>query len=266
MIECMETENPFIKLSRLIRFLRGDDGCPWDREQKFDDVLPSLIEEAYELEWAHAKRSRDEVVEELGDVLFVLFFAIEILGETDADVSIERIAERAYGKIKSRHPHVFGDKKAETTAQSLLHWNQMKEEEKRTKTQDASALTGVPDNLSPVRRSEMLQRHAARVGFDWPDTTGIIAKLREEIDELDRCLADGSREKIKEEIGDLFFSVVNLSRFLDIDGESSIERANAKFQERFRRMEAMIRADGKALESLTLDEMDVYWDRVKSDE
>jgi MazG family protein len=262
----MDAENPFHKLSRLIQTLRGEGGCPWDREQRFDDVVPSLVEEAYELEWANAKRSRDEVIEELGDVFFVLFFAIEILGETDPDVTPERIAARAYDKIKRRHPHVFGDEKADTTSQSLYHWNRMKEEERRAKRPDTSALAGVPDNLPPIRRSETLQRHAARVGFDWPDTTGIIAKLHEEIDELDHCLADGARDKITEEIGDLFFSVVNLSRFLDIDGESSIERANAKFQERFRKMEAMILADGKSLESLTLDEMDVYWDKIKSTE
>jgi MazG family protein len=262
----METENPFHRLSRLIRILRGDSGCPWDREQTFDDVLPSLIEEAYELEWANAQHSRDEVVEELGDVLFVLFFAIEILAETDENVTIERIAARAYDKIKRRHPHVFGDEKAETTSQSLFHWNRMKEEEKNAKAPDRSALAGVPDNLSPIRRSETLQRHAAKIGFDWPDTTGIIAKLREEVDEIDRCLADGSKDKIKEEIGDLFFSVTNLSRFLDIDGESSIERANAKFQDRFRKMEALILADGKTLQSLTLEEMDIYWDQVKSNE
>jgi len=262
----MDKDNPFHKLSRLIRTLRGDGGCPWDREQKFDDVLPSLIEEAYELEWANAKRSRDEVIEELGDVFFVLFFAIEILGETEADVTIERIARRAHDKIKRRHPHVFGDAKAETTSQSLFHWNRMKEQERLSRHPDESALAGVPDNLPPVRRSEMLQRHAARVGFDWPDTTGILAKLREEIDELDHCLAGGSRDRIREELGDLFFSVINLSRFLDIDGESSIETANAKFEERFRKMEAKILADGKRLESLTLEEMDVYWDRIKSTE
>jgi MazG family protein len=259
----MDAENPFIKLSRLIRTLRGDSGCPWDKEQKFSDVLPSLIEEAYELEWADAKRSRGEVVEELGDVLFVLFFAIEILGETDEDVSIEKIATRAYDKIKRRHPHVFGEEKAETTSESLYHWNRMKKEEKRDKAPSDSALAGVPENLSPLRRSETLQRHAARVGFDWPDTTGIIAKLREEIDEIDRCLVDGSRDQVIEEIGDLFFSVTNLSRFLVIDGESAIERANAKFQERFRKMEALIRNDGKSLESLSLEEMDVYWEKVK---
>jgi MazG family protein len=262
----MDTENPFQKLSHLIRILRGEGGCPWDREQTFDDVLPSLIEEAYELQWANAKRSRDEVIEELGDVFFVLFFAIEILGETDPGVTPERIAARAYDKIKRRHPHVFGDETAETTSQSLFHWNRMKQEERRAKSPDSSALAGVPENLSPIRRSETLQRHAARVGFDWPDTTGIVAKLREEINELDRCLGDGSRDRIKEEIGDLFFSVTNLSRFLDIDGENSIESANAKFQERFRKMETMILADGKSLKSLTLDEMDVYWDKIKSAE
>jgi MazG family protein len=254
------------RLCRLVQILRGESGCPWDKEQKFEDVPPSIIEEAYELDWASARRSRDEVLEELGDVLFLVCFAIEILREEDKHITIDRIASRTYEKIKRRHPHVFGDKTAATKEESIAHWNLEKEKEKSAASSEKSALSGVPENLSPIKRAEELQRHAAKVGFDWPEATGIIEKLREEIDEIDRCLLDGPREKLIEETGDLFFSVSNLSRFLDINGESSLERANAKFSDRFRKMESLILDDGKRLEEMTLEEMDLYWDRVKARE
>ncbi len=258
--------HPVERLTRLIETLRGDNGCPWDKEQTFDDVLPSIIEEAYELQWANARRSQEEVLEELGDVFFLVCFAVAILHEEDRSVTVEQIASRAYEKIKRRHPHVFGDKKAASTEESLVHWNRMKEKEREERAPDESALADIPDHLSPIRRAETLQRHAAKVGFDWPDATGIIEKLREELGEIDRCLGEGPREHIAAEIGDLFFSIVNLSRFLDISSERTLETANAKFLDRFRKMEKMIHRDGKTLEATTLEEMDAYWDKVKNAE
>jgi MazG family protein len=262
----MSEEKAIDQLCNLIQILRGKSGCPWDKEQTFDDVLPSIIEEAYELEWANAKRSREDVLDELGDVLFLICFAVMILHEEDKTISIESIASRAYQKIKRRHPHVFGQEKALTKEESLVHWNRMKEKEKQNLDHDESALSSIPENLTPIKRAEILQRCAAKVGFDWPDTTGIIEKLREELEEADSCIPEGSKEEKVDEIGDLLFSVVNLSRFLDISAESSIERANAKFSNRFRKMEALIRENGKAMQDMTLDEMDVYWEKVKASE
>ncbi len=261
-----KVEHAVDRLCRLIQILRGTSGCPWDKEQRFKDVPPSIIEEAYELDWASARQSRDEILEELGDVLFLVCFAVEILREKDKDITIDGIASRAHEKITRRHPHVFGDKKAVTKEESIAHWNREKQKEKQADPSEKSALSGVPGNLSPIKRAEMLQRYAAKVGFDWLDASGIVEKLREEIDELDRCLRDGPREKLVEEMGDLYFAVTNLSRFLDINGENSLEKANAKFLDRFRKMESLILEDGKALEDMTLEEMDVYWDKVKARE
>jgi MazG family protein len=254
------------RLVRLIRILRGENGCPWDKEQSISDVLPDIIAEAYELQWAHQRHSREEMLDELGDVLFLVCFAIGILQEEDESVSLESIAARAYDKIRRRHPHVFSDQQAANREESLSVWNQVKADEKKDRPTDDSALAGVPGNLSPIRRAEILQVHAARVGFDWSEVSGIIDKIREEIDEIDTARADGRRDKIIEETGDLYFAAANLSRFLDIDGEQALDRANAKFSKRFRAMEKLIRADGKDLKDMTLEQMDEYWDRIKAGE
>ena len=253
-------------LARLIETLRGKNGCPWDKEQTLGDVLPSIIEEAYELQWAHESHSREEVLDELGDVLFLVCFAIGILREEDDRISVETIAARAYDKIRRRHPHVFGDKKAANREESLTIWNDIKAGEKKNQPTDDSALAGVPGNLSPIRRAETLQMFAAKVGFDWLEVTGIIEKIREETGEIESAISDGRRDKIIEETGDLYFAAANLSRFLKIDGEQALDRANAKFSKRFRAMEELIRRDDRALPDMTLEQMDVYWDRVKAAE
>ena len=263
----VESNSPSVdRLVRLIETLRGENGCPWDREQTIRDVLPSVLEEAYELQWAFERGSGEEMLDELGDVLFLICFAIGILHEEDDRVTVEAIAARAYDKIRRRHPHVFGDRKAENREESLAIWNDVKAEEKRGQAPDDSALSGVPRNLSPIRRAETLQTFAARVGFDWPEVAGIIEKIREEIGEIESAVAGGNRDRIIDEAGDLYFAAANLSRFLEIDGEQALDRANAKFSKRFRAMEELIRRDGKALREMTLEQMDVYWDRVKADE
>jgi MazG family protein len=254
------------RLARLIRTLRGDNGCPWDKEQTVSDILPDLIKEAYELQWAHEQQSREDILDELGDVLFLVCFTIGIMGEEDNSITVESIAARAYDKIKRRHPHVFGDKEAANREESLSVWNDVKAAEKQHQAPDDSALAGVPGNLSPIRRAETLQAFAAKVGFDWPEVTGIIEKIQEETGEIESAIADGQRDKIIEETGDLYFAAANLSRFLEIDGEQALDRANAKFSKRFRAMEKLIRRDGKALRDMTLEQMDEYWDQVKADE
>jgi tetrapyrrole methylase family protein/MazG family protein len=247
----------------LIRVLRGENGCPWDREQTVEDILSDLIEEAYELQWARASLSSEDVFDEAGDVLFVLVFAIALLQEKDPSFTIEQIAEHAYAKIKRRHPHVFADEVAETSGESLAHWDRVKAEEKKDKPGEEPSITGVPRNLSPIRRAEKIQRIAAKSGFDWPDAAGILAKIREEVAEVEDVLGAGRPQELAEEIGDLYFAVSNLSRFLDIDGEASLARANAKFVARYRAMEALARRDGHVLEDLTLKEMDRYWEEAK---
>jgi MazG family protein len=253
-------------LVALIRTLRGEGGCPWDRELTLGEVVSSIIEEAYELQWAHELRQDGETADELGDVLFLTVFAAVLLGEHAPDATIGTIAARSYDKIKRRHPHVFGDETAASREESIAHWNRVKAGENHAAPRGATALENLMSNLPPVRRAEDIQRAAARTGFDWEDATGILDKLREEIDEVGQVIQEGTRAEKQNEVGDLFFTVVNLARFLDIDSEHALAQANAKFIERFCTMETLIAAEGKALSSMTLEEMDVYWERAKDGE
>jgi MazG family protein len=259
-----EADNDAIKqLFALIAHLRGENGCPWDREQKIDDILSDLIEEAYELEWA-CRQHPDELFEETGDVLFLLCFAIAVKRETDSEFTIERLARHAHDKIYNRHPHVFGDAEAKTADESLVHWERIKAEERESKGDNGDVFDGVAGNMPPMRLAEKIQERAASVGFDWDDPSGIVAKLREEIDELEASLARDDRDEIKEELGDLLFSVINMTRFMNIDASGALNATTHKFVGRFRLMEQLIHADGKRLPDMTLPEMDEYWERAKS--
>jgi tetrapyrrole methylase family protein/MazG family protein len=253
------------KLFDLIDTLRGENGCPWDRVQTPAGILSDLVEEVYELQWAYARRGREDVFEETGDVLFVFTFALKLLQEEYPELTLERLTSAAYDKIVHRHPHVFGGDVANTKEEGLAHWNRVKAQEKAHRAD--SIFTDVPGRLPPVRRAEKIQRRAARVGFDWSDTRGIFDKIREEVDELERTLSHGGDTSLAEgELGDLFFSVINLSRFLNIDAEKALTATNAKFVRRFLVMERMITADDRQLEGMTLEEMDRYWELAKREE
>lgn len=256
-------ERTIHELVELIGRLRGEGGCPWDRELTLGEVISSIIEEAYELEWANQNGNPDEVFDELGDVLFLTVFAATLFRETAPEASIAAIAGRAHEKITRRHPHVFGDEQARSREESIEHWNRVKAREKRRRPRPESALGDIMENHPPVRRAERVQRAAAAVGFDWHDAHGIMEKLDEEVDELRTVLTDGSRDEIRDEIGDILFTIVNLARFLDIDTEGALSHSNAKFITRFISMERLIRKDDRKLTDMTLEEMDRYWDRVK---
>ena len=246
----------------LIARLRGPDGCPWDRAQKLDDVLSDLIEEAYELEWAGTHHGDAELLDEMGDVLFVLCFAMAIKRETSPEFTIDAIAAHAHDKIKGRHPHVFGTERAATPEESIVHWERSKAKERANK--GAGTLDGIAGNLPALRHAIKVQERAAGVGFDWGEIAPVIAKLREEIDELEAALRSGDRDHVMHEMGDVLFSGANVSRFLKIDADEALQLSTSKFIRRFEAMEARIHADGKRLEAMTLDEMDAYWNRVKS--
>jgi MazG family protein len=248
----------------LIARLRGPDGCPWDRAQTLDDVLSDLIEEAYELEWAGAHHADADVFDEMGDVLFVLCFAMAIKRETSPNFTIEAIAAHAHEKIYSRHPHVFGNEKAATPEESIVHWERTKAAE-RARRGDGT-LDGIAGNLPALRHAVKVQERAAGVGFDWDSVAPVIAKLREEIEELERALTLGDPAHLKHEMGDVIFSAANVARFLKIDADEALQISTSKFINRFQAMESRILSDGKKLESMTLDEMDEYWNREKADE
>jgi MazG family protein len=256
-------EDAIQQLIDLVVHLRGENGCPWDREQKLDDILSDLVEEAYELEWA-CRQHPNELFEETGDVLFLLCFAIAVKRETDPEFTVDRIARHAYEKIYNRHPHVFGDAKADTADESLVHWERIKAQERARKGDNGDVFDGVAGNMPPLRLAEKVQERAASVGFDWDDASGIIDKLREELDELEASLKHNDRDEIKGELGDVLFSVINMTRFLNIDASGALNTTTDKFVKRFRVMQQLIRADGKRLADMTLPDMDLYWDRAKS--
>lgn len=248
-------------LRRTLRVLRGENGCPWDREQKLDDIVSYLIEESYELLRAERIGRMREIEEELGDVLFIVVFIHELLLERRGS-SLAAIVARAHRKIVNRHPHVFGGTRARTSAESLAEWERIKRAEKRPRRR-AGVLDAVDDKLPPLRRAAELQKKAAEVGFDWPHARGIMEKLAEETAELDRELRRGDRERIKDEIGDLFFTVVNLARWLRVDSEGALERTTAKFVRRFGEIERRARRSGRELRDMTLDEMEALWQESK---
>lgn len=248
-------------LRRTLRTLRGENGCPWDREQRLDDIIAYLIEEAYELLRAEQKKRWRDVEEELGDVLFIIVFIHELLLEK-RPTALPDIVAAAHRKIVRRHPHVFGGTKARTSAESLAEWERMKRAERPGRRAPA-LLDAVPEKLPPLRRAAAVQRKAAAVGFDWPESGEILDKLEEETAELRRELRRGNREAIKNEVGDLFFTVVNLARRLRVDSESALERTTVKFIRRFNAVERRARRSGTPLSSMTLDEMETLWQESK---
>jgi MazG family protein len=250
------------RVFELIARLRAPDGCPWDRAQGLDDVLSDLIEEAYELEWAAREHGEHELFEEFGDVLFVFCFALFIRHETSPNFTLAALADYAHDKIKARHPHVFGDARAATPDESIVHWERIKSEERTKK--GGRALDGVAGNLPPLRHAVKIQERAGAVGFDWDDAAGTVAKLREEVDELEAALRSGLRAEIEDEMGDVVFAAANVSRFLKIDADEVLRRSTSKFIRRFNAMEAMIRDDGRRFEEMTLGEMNAYWERAKA--
>ncbi len=252
------------RLFDLIARLRGPGGCPWDQKQTLPDVLSDLIEETYELEWAATQRGERELFDEFGDVFFVLIFALFIKHETAPDFRLAALADYAHDKIKSRHPHVFGDARAETPDESLVHWERMKSEERQRKGE--GVLDGVAGNLPPLRHAVKIQERAGAVGFDWDDVAGTVEKLREEVGELEHALQSGDPTKIEDEMGDVLFAAANVGRFLKLDTDDVLRKSTLKFIRRFNLMEAMIKRDGRRFEEMTPEQMNAYWERAKGDE
>jgi ATP diphosphatase len=248
----MPPESPLDRLVAIMRRLRDPkSGCEWDSVQTFETIAPYTIEEAYEVADAIARKDMDGLADELGDLqLQVVFHAqmAEDAGYFTLDDAIQRICD----KMERRHPHIFGD--AEHGGHHL--WEVIKAEE-RAKDSDKSALAGVALALPALERAAKLQRRAARVGFDWPDTAGPRAKIDEELAELD---AESDHQRMLEELGDLLFAVVNLSRHLNIEAEVALRDANAKFEKRFRAMEKMA---GGNFPDLDLEAQEALWERAK---
>ena len=252
--------------SIMVRLRDPETGCPWDRVQTLSTLKPCVLEETYEL-LAAMDRPDDQsnYVEELGDVLLQVMFQC-VMAEQEGRFSFDDVANAISDKLVRRHPHVFGDVDAKDPATVLRNWEQIKQQEHRKEARH-SALDGVPSTLPALLKAQRSQEKAARVGFDWKDAKGPLAKIREEIAELEEAVAASSDtsldEHVKEELGDLLFSVTNLARHLKADSESALEGSTAKFARRFRAVEAGAKAVGRDLKSMTLEEMDALWDKAK---
>jgi tetrapyrrole methylase family protein/MazG family protein len=261
----------FESLIALQARLRAPNGCPWDREQTHDSLRTYLVEETYEVLDALDSGDARKFADELGDLLLQIVFHAELAAEAEK-FDIADVIEQIYTKMVRRHPHVFGKVRAETSADVLKKWEQLKAEERAknkvsdAKAPDASILDAVPRSLPGLLEAHQLTRRAANVGFDWQDVKGIFDKLAEETAELKESLAsgDGRAEEIEEEVGDLLFVGVNLARFLGFDAEIALKKANRKFAQRFREMERIAASRGQSLSGVSAAELDALWNEVKS--
>lgn len=251
--------------------LRAANGCPWDREQTHQSLRTYLIEEAYEVLEALESGDDAKFAEELGDLLLQVVFHAQIARE-EGRFNVSDVIREIHEKMVRRHPHVFGKKRARNAAEVLKNWEQIKAEERKAKPRApdvpvqhgaASLLDGIPHTLPAVMEGFQLTRRASRIGFDWDSAEGVLDKLREESAELQHALQGESAAKIEEEMGDLLFAAVNLARFLHVDPEIALKRANAKFASRFREMERMARESGSELADTPRPAMEEFWERSK---
>lgn len=252
----------FDSLLDLMARLRGEHGCPWDREQTRRSLQPYLIEEAYEALEAIEVGRPDAMLEELGDLLFQVVFHAQIAREL-GEFTMADLLERLLDKMVRRHPHVFGDRKVSSPQEALTQWERIKHAEATDGGVRRSVLDGVPRSLPALLRAQRVQEKASRIGFDWRAPEEAWAKVREEIREAEEALARGDPAKLREELGDLLFAIVNTARLAGHDAEGCLQQAVEKFRRRFELMEAEFAARGKRLAETSLEEMDRLWEEGK---
>ncbi|MEW5552991.1 nucleoside triphosphate pyrophosphohydrolase [Peribacillus frigoritolerans] len=256
----------FSKLRRVIAELRGPDGCPWDKKQTHESLKKYLIEEAYELIDSIDEGDDEGMVGELGDVLLQVMLHSQI-GEDEGMFTIDDVIEGITAKMIRRHPHVFGDVEVNGEEDVLVNWQKIKEGEKGGETKALkSILDGIEKSLPNLLRAEEYQKRAAKVGFDWDEVSEAWKKVQEEVQELEEEILSPNRDvqRIKSELGDLFFALVNISRYYDIQAEEAVYKANKKFHQRFTYIEECIQRADKKFEDYTLEELDSYWDEAKA--
>ncbi|MEA1882583.1 MAG: nucleoside triphosphate pyrophosphohydrolase [Candidatus Marinimicrobia bacterium] len=251
----------FEELAQIVERLRASDGCPWDREQTNQSLLPYFVEEAYELIESVDEENWDTMKEELGDILLHVVFQASI-AENDGKFKLGESLKIVNDKLVNRHPHVFGDTQAEAAFHAKQNWEAAKHKEKGRE----SRLDGVPKTLPALIRAQRLQQKASYAGFDWDKVEQVWDKVHEEILELKEAQLSSVKNHIEEEIGDVIFAIVNLARFLDIPAEDALRKTNKKFIRRFKMVEEGIKAQGKELDEATLEEMDAIWNEAKLNE
>ena len=263
----------FTDLVALVDRLRGPAGCPWDREQTFDTLKPMLLEEAYEALEALDSANREEFCAELGDLLFQVVFLSHI-AEEEGSFSICDVIQIIMTKMVRRHPHVFGQTRAETSEDVLKNWEAIKQAERAEKSQrqaENSAPPSILEHVAPMSAllaANKLTSKAARVGFDWSNLDEIVLKLQEEINELKEALRSNQENapnyKVEQEVGDLLFVAVNIARFLRIDPETALRKSNRKFIQRFQYIEESLRKSGRDFKSSNMEEMERLWQEAKN--
>lgn len=256
-----ETKDWVRELAVIMARLRAPDGCPWDREQDHVTLKKYLIEEAYELVDAIDAGDDDELRDELGDVLLQVVFHAQI-AEEEKRFDLQDVARTICEKLIRRHPHVFGDSEAEDSGAVLRQWEEIKKGEKAG-AKRPSALDGIPRALPALSQAEKIQKKAAKLGFDWPDVDGVIDKIEEELEELKVALREQDDQQIHEEIGDLLFSVANLTRYRHESAEDILRFTIRKFYRRFRHIEESVGSSERPFEAYSLAELDALWNEAK---
>ena len=250
-------------LMQMMRRLRAPGGCPWDAEQTHESLKKSLMEECYEVIDAIDRNDPDDLCEELGDLLLQIAFHV-VIEEEHASFTLRDVATGITNKMIFRHPHVFGSTHVENSDEVLVNWEKLKKEEKHQESV-ASAMDSVPKSFPSLLRAYKIQKKAADVGFDWDSAEEALPKVREEADEVLDAIKSGDRARIEDEVGDLFFAAVNVARLKKVDPDLALTAATDKFEKRFKLTEKLVLADGKRFEDMTLNEMDVYWEKAKKE-
>lgn len=256
---------PIDRLRAIVRILRGPGGCPWDIEQTQKSLIPNILEEAYEAADAIRSGNKNNVIEELGDLLLQVVMQSEIASESD-DFLLEDVAIAISNKLIRRHPHVFGDDQLNDTESVLNKWEEIKRSEKGN--QKKYILDGVTNGLPSLIKAHEIQKKVEKVGFDWPEARSVIPKIREEIDEVEEAInesgANQQNENLAEEIGDLLFAVTNLTRKIGMDSESLLAAANQKFINRFNEVEKILEKQGTNVIEADIECMEKAWEKVKN--
>jgi tetrapyrrole methylase family protein / MazG family protein len=254
-------KDPFQSLVAIMERLRSEKGCPWDREQTRESLKPYLIEETYEVLEALDKDEPEKIKEELGDLLFQILFHAQVARE-QGEFDINDVITSNIEKMIHRHPHVFADKSVSSSKEVLVNWEEIKKNETKNRHRK-SILDGVPAPLPALLKAHRIQEKAARVGFDWDDIKDVISKVDEELGELKKAVSEKNKKHIEEEIGDLIFAVVNLSRFVKVNPEEALRKCIDKFKKRFNQIETELSKNGKKLKDTSLEDMDEIWNRAK---
>ena len=256
------------KLLQIMSSLRDPDGgCPWDQEQDFESIAGYTLQEVYEVIDAIERNDMEDLCDELGDLLFHIVFYAQMASEEEY-FDFTQVLNQLNQKLERRHPHVFGDASIKSIRDQTRLWENLKREERLENESEhnrsQSILDGIGPSLPAIMRAEKLQKRAAGVGFDWPDTVPVFTKIEEELDELRNAVEDDeSRANITEELGDLLFSCVNLARHINVDSEMALRKSNRKFEARFHYIEQQIAAKGGKIEDFNLEELDSLWEQAK---